>query len=382
MQCLLLLNIYEPIRNSMKIGLLTIHHAYNYGAMLQAYATFKTLHNLGHDVEFIDYDNYTFAAERQVFLSNRSIGNILRNLRTILQLKSLKIKIEKFEDFYQKCRVGNTHYYNSEDWDTSEYDVVLTGSDQTFSLYLTNNPQEMKPFFLEHVKEVKKISYASSMGEKFFKLQPQDNAWLKERFEAFDFLAVREAKSADFIEKLVGKSPMVVLDPTLLLSREEWEKECVLSRYEAEEYIVFYTVLSEPWVIKYVENISAKTGLRVIAIHSRTRYELNAKFQYIEDAGPGEFLSIIKNAKYVITTSFHATSFSIIFQKQFVSLVIGEGNRLRSLLSSAGLTTQAIGENNQYYVPLLEGTIDYSNVVKLMQKEKSDSLDYLKEALK
>ncbi|MDD3416048.1 MAG: polysaccharide pyruvyl transferase family protein [Lachnospiraceae bacterium] len=366
----------------MKIGLITIHHAYNFGASLQSHATYRTLSKLGHEVEFIDYDNNTFLSERQLFLSFNNLGNILRNIRTLFQLNQLKTRIHKFETFYNKYLISPSHYINNIDWDTTRYNVILTGSDQTFNLYLTNNPQEMRPFFLENISDKKKVTYASSMGEKFFKLTNSDEQWMKEQFLKFNSLSVREKKSADFIEQLTGVRPQVVLDPTLLLSADEWNKEVIKSNYEKGEYIAFYTVLSDSWVIKYIEKLSSITRLRVVALHQRTRYELGTKFEYAGDIGPGEFLSIIKNAKYVVTTSFHATCFSIIFKKQFVSLIIGEGNRLKSLLSSVGLADRIVTSNSVKEYERVLQNIDFDNSHKMWQEEKNISMAYLENALK
>lgn len=364
----------------MKIGLMTIHHAYNFGAMLQAYATYKVINEMGHDVEFIDYDNETFAGERKIFLPCNSVGNIFRNFRSLLQFKQLKHRVEKYETFYKKLRVSKIKYNHNNINLVEGYDVVITGSDQTFSLYLTNNPVDIRPFFLKDLNCSKKMSYASSMGEKFYKLKPEDDSWMKECLADFSSISVREKGSADYIENLTGKRPSVVLDPTLLRSADQWCQDSEETCYAKGDYIAFYTVLSEPWVIKYVDKFAKETGLKVIAMHPRTRYEMKANFNYIGALGPSEFLTIIKNAKFVITTSFHATSFSIIFHKQFVSLKIGEGNRLSSLLSQLSLTKQLISANDMDFSVLLNH-IDYTMPNELLNKEKQASMNYLRNSI-
>lgn len=366
----------------MKIGLMTIHHAYNFGAMLQSYATLRVLEDLGHDVEFIDYDNKTFAEERRIFLPCNSVGNLFRNIRSILQFKQLRKRIVLYENFYEKFKVSKFNYNHININDVRGYDVIITGSDQTFSLYLTENPIDIRPFFLENIKCSKKISYASSMGEKFHKLTSEDDVWMKKCFADFDHLSVRERGSADYIEKLTGMRPEVVLDPTLLRSAEQWSLDATDTDEVKGDYIAFYTVLSEPWVINYVERFALKTGLKVIAMHQRTRFELKTKFNYVNSLGPSEFLSVIKNAKYVITTSFHATAFSIIFQKQFVSLKIGKGNRLSSLLNLLSLEKHLVSEDYYEDFAILKDQIDFSNSMELLNKERDVSLNYLIDALK
>lgn len=366
----------------MKIGILTIHHAYNFGAILQSYATYRILNDLGYDAEFIDYENETFSNERKIFLPLNSLGNVFRNIRSLFQYRQLKLRIQLYEEFYKKMKVSHEKYNSESINNLSGYDVVLTGSDQTFALYLTNNPNDIKPYFQEKIKNIRKVSYASSMGEKFFKITENDNIWMKKCLADFDFLSVREIKSADYIERLLGKRPEIVLDPTLLLSPLKWKEEMVETKFAQGDFIAFYTVLSAPWVIKYVETLSIKTGLKVIAMHPRTRYEMRTPFNYLGAIGPGEFLTIINKAKYVVTTSFHATVFSILFRKKFVSLCIGEGNRQKTLLNIFNIQTQLVTESfNCDYSPLIENEIDYEFVHKKLLDEQKRSISFLQKAL-
>lgn len=364
----------------MNIGLLTIHHAYNFGAALQAYATYDTLKAMGHEVEFIDYDNDTFRAERNLFLPNTSVGNVARNLRTIFTLKQGKSRVNRFEDFYKLSKKSEKTWLNDIDFSEISYDAILVGSDQTFGLYLTGNPMDMRPFFLEKAGDIKRISYASSMGEKTATLTDADNQWMAKQFRKFSSILVRDEKTASYIESLIGYRPDVVLDPTLLVSEKRWSQ--LASNYKIQgDYIAFYTVLSAPWVISYVENLSKKLGIRVIALNARTRFEIKANYQFIGDCGPREFLSIIKNAKYVVTTSFHATAFSVIFQRQFVSLVLGEGNKLSSFLHSLSLSNRAIHEAEQDNIELFSDCIPYQNVKDRLIKLQEHSFKSLKNSL-
>lgn len=365
-----------------KVGILTVHHAYNFGAMLQSYATYRMIKDMGFHAEIIDYDNDTFANERYIFLPFNSVGNIVRNLRSIFQYGQLKQRVEKYEKFYRLIKVSNRKYSNNNIGEVEGYDIVLTGSDQTFCLYLTDNPDDIRPFFLKEIHGVRKVSYASSMGEKFYKLTNEDNTWIGECLNEYSYLSVREEKSVDYISKLIGVQPELVLDPTLLLEENQWTQVMADTKYNNCEYIAFYTVLSEPWVIKYVNALSKKTGLKVVALHPRTRYEINSKFDYVGALGPSEFLSMIKNATYVVTTSFHATAFSIIFKKQFVSLKIGEGNRLRSLLNMLNLDNQLISETSCSDFSILTDRINWEVPYEMLSKEKEKSRSYLLNALK
>lgn len=364
----------------MKAGLVTIHHAYNFGAALQAFATYQALQELGVEVEFIDYDNDTFCQERKLYLPNNGLGNVLRNIRNFVSRKKVLKRISNFEAFYKSFPISTQHYKDA-NWRLDGLDIIITGSDQTFNLYLTGNKEEMRPFFLKHIDTIKKISYASSMGEHLGSLSGDDKKWLKEAFASFSSISVRENKSADYIERLIGKRPQVVLDPTLLIDGANWGKFIKPSNYERDKYIAFYTVLSDSWVVHFVKELSKRLNLRVIALHSPTRYDIGSHFYYANDIGPCEFLSIIKNAEYVVTTSFHATCFSLQFNKQFLSLILGEGNRLRSLLNSAGLSDRGITMSETNKMDVLFNPIDYKIVEARIQEEKKKSVDYLNNAI-
>lgn len=363
----------------MKIGIITIHHVYNYGAILQAFASYNIIKKYHQDVVFIDYDNTTFKSQRNIFLPCNTISNILRNVRTLIHYKARKKKIERFETEYKKFKLSQNHWYNTADFAKEKFDVIITGSDQTFSLYLTGNPADMKAFFLEDVGSAKRLSFASSLGEKLHMLTTADKKWMRKCFQKFDAISVREELSADFINELIGVRPHVVVDPTLLLTREEWIKEATLFNYKKGEYIAFYTVLSDSWVSEYVLQISKITNLPVVALHPKTRYDLNTGFDYIGDAGPREFISFIKEAKYVITTSFHATVFSILMHKKFISLKLGIGNRIGSLLSTLSLNMRFVEgmENVEIALNRLTDDINYEKVDKILQLQREDSINFL-----
>lgn len=364
----------------MKIGILTVHHSYNYGAVLQAFATQKLIEKLGHDVEFIDFDNTSFIQRRKVLLPFDSISNVLRNFRNLGAIRQLNARKEAFEKFYRMMKVSDAHWLNTIDFDKLKYDVVVVGSDQTFSLYLTNKPDEMRSFFLPGYKG-KKICFASSMGEKNHSLTDADVEWMKRCWNEFSSLCVREQFAKDFIENQTGKTVHVVLDPTLLLKADEWAAYRSTQKLPEEKYIVFYTVLSSPRVVAYAKEIAKMTGLKVIALHSKTRFDINSGFDYRISSGPQEFLSLIQNAEYVVTTSFHATVFSILFRKQFISILQCEGNRLKHLLNSLQLQERLIDENEAPSLTLLNKEIDYNQVHSRLDDLRQKSIDQLRKAI-
>lgn len=164
-----------------RIGLLTIHHSYNYGGALQAYATYYTLKKIcsEYDIEFIDYENSTFINRRKIFLPISSFGNVVRNIRNLLHYSKLLARKRKFERFYSGWKKSSRHWVDHINWEDTDYDLVIVGSDQTLSLYLTGNPAEMKPFFLEGLKSCPRFAFSSSMGEEIERLtESEKNGFL------------------------------------------------------------------------------------------------------------------------------------------------------------------------------------------------------------
>ena len=366
--------------DNMKVGIITLHNVYNFGAVLQATALLKTIQSKGIDCELINYDSKQMQQDRKMFDFSFSLDSFARNIRTLLSYKRYNRRNNKFNLFMEENYVLSERCETLEELKekgkTFSYDCIITGSDQTFCLHLRENVESMKPYFLDFAN-LKKMSYASSFGEKLHLNTKEEECWIAEKLQEYSNLSVRETSSAEYVNKLIGIMPKVVLDPTLLLKKNDWRKFEQETKYEKSEYIFFYTVLSDKWVVEEVEELAKMTGLKVIALHLKNRYELNTKFIRIEDVGPAEFLSLLKNAKYVVTTSFHATAFAINYQKNFSSLIVGKGNRIISLLSLLKLTDRIIrGESDEIYAQY-EASIDYEKVEPLLEKERASSLDFL-----
>lgn len=364
-----------------KVGLLTIHKAYNYGAVLQTYATMKTLNGLGFSAEIIDFTTSNNRNENKFLLFPNSIRNIKHNIRNIKNPIKFYKKTRRYESFFKNnysTTVNKYSYANYKEIPNEDFDYIITGSDQTFALNLGGNSKEREVFFLPFETKSKKISYSSSMGEKTKALNDESKGFMKKSLLDYKNISVRERNSADFIESLIGERPKVTFDPTLAVAREEWDKIAKPVDIKGE-YIFFYTVLSEPWVIDYVKAISQKYGLPIVALHSQNLFELGCNFIRKDDCGPGEFLTLLKNAEYVVTTSFHGTAFSMIYEKRFLSLVLGEGNRIKSLFEQFGSDENLVTEDDlqikDFPVPDSEKITEFMNFVK----ETNES--YLKSAI-
>lgn len=363
------------------VGLITIHNAYNYGAVLQATATQQVLESMNCRCSIIDYDCTPFLRDRKRLVVPAGISDLFKDARGLVHGRSLKRRADAFTRFMQ------AHYHLAKPYfldalqpqALDAYDLLVTGSDQTFCLHLKSQPETMRPYFLENVR-VPKISYASSMGEKTDLLTDRERRWMGDRLKEYACLSVREEKSADLAEELTGRRPQVVLDPTLLLTREEWSRFACPADTGGKPYILFFSVLSAPWVIRYVQEASRRTGMPVIAPHLKNRYELTANFRRMDDSGPDQFLSLVRNASLVLTTSFHGTAFALNFRVPFVSMIVGSGARISSLLNLTGLSVRAVREEGAAFDPAFLHC-DWGEAEAALHDARRRSLEYLRSAL-
>lgn len=360
-----------------KVGIATIVALNNYGAVLQSYALVSQINLLGYDAEIIDLREVD-QDDCNMFVKIRGVKDLLRNLRKLPHYQSHKKRMLLFNSFVEKYLPLSPNYYSGELENIEDrYDVLCTGSDQTFNVLLNAFKKE---FYLSFCDNLPKLSYASSFGENCCDFSETQKNWIKEQLLKYKFLSIREKNGVELVKSLTARTDAVhVLDPTLLLKAEQWKKFLNNQRKNNERYILFYSVLSEPWVVEKVNEISRATGLPVLAPHLQNQYEIGIKFNRIIECGPCEFLNLIANAELVLTTSFHATVFSFLFEKPFYSFILGEGNRIGSFLDLVNLNERAIRENQKVEIDF---NIDYAAPKKLLDQERVKSLGYLENALR
>jgi hypothetical protein len=377
-----------------KIGIITILNVNNYGAELQAYALNKKLSLLGYDNEIINYLFYKnpdfifekksksiFGIKKIDFLKEFVLKNIDKYSR-IINPKLAKTRLTKFEQFHKDYSIVSdpiksmTQLYQKK----MDYDVLICGSDQIWNPY---NKVNIEPYFLTFGSTgVKKISYASSFGVS--SIDNNKHNKYKDLLNNIDILSCREASGVKIIKEITDRVATHVLDPTLLLSREEWSSIAV-PFIEEEPFILLFIFKESKYVTSFAYDLQRKTGYKIIRIcKNEMRVEADSKILNIRDAGPREFLGVFKKATIVLTTSFHGCVFSLIFQKPFYTITPNRKNnnaRQQSLLSMVGLENRLIQEGGDFpKIECLE--IDFNPVQKIIEKEKNNSVNFLKNALK
>ncbi len=371
----------------MKIGLVSIHSAHNYGSVLQAYALQETLKKYSDNVEIINYrpkyfdmmyDLFSFSVYQKY---HGFVNKILHFIWRIIKLPQRVRKYEKFEKFIRnRYDLTSKRFAKYEDLEkvNFDYDAVFVGSDQVWNTDITEGFD--KTFYLAFVSDgVKKISYAASVARNSL-----DNRFIsdyKKYLNRFDDVSVREKTSKDLLTNLVAKKVKVVIDPTLLVRREKWNELSKQSKInvEGKKYIFTYILQDNDELNKIVNAISEKTGMQIISIGKRRRFKHE---KVCSDAGPEDFLHLIKNASFVITNSFHGSVFSVIFEKPVCVIPhLNTGNRMIDLYKKIGLSSRLVETIDSLNIESILTCPDYVAVKIKLEKEINKSLDFIKSAL-
>ena len=363
----------------MKAGLVTFYHLHHYGALLQAVATQRALASLGWDCETIDY---FVNQDNRILKPPTSPGRAAGDAHSALHYPALRRRWERFERFSRTFLKLTARRYGSwEELREAElpYDLLVSGSDQIWNPVIFPD-RRFDPVFFGTFSPLRKIAYAPSFGVAHLPEGMEEE--LKGYLEGFSHLSVREARGREILREAAGRTAEVVLDPTLLLTAEEWSA-LAAERTVRGEYILCYCISRSGALEPYLRRLAEETGLPVIQLCG-TRRKLHPKAKLIFDAGPAEFLSLFRNAAYVCTNSFHGTVFSVQFQRPFFTAVAPaelqepERSRTFSLLSRLGLTDRVVGKGDAAGLGDLPG---WSAAEERLQAARAGAMAYLRAAL-
>jgi len=371
----------------MVIKTITCHDVYNYGASLQAYALMTYLQNQGHDVQIIDYKpeylsgRYKFwyitpsSKYYNLCKKNPLIFFIYALKNNIKQFKYIKRKesFDKFKEHYLNM-TSQSYFSNNElKKNPPVCDVAIVGSDQVWNTKMFNGRDAA--FYLDFLPEgTKKISYAASFG--ISQIADKYKNFVKEKISHLDCISVREMTGVRILKQL-GLPAVQVLDPVFLLSNKEW---ChLLNNKYSEKYLLVYDFIHDnPEIKKIALKISKENHWKIYSINDYNNLEYADK--NISNAGPIEFLEYIKYAQLILSTSFHATAFSIILQKQFYVLGLDQNennSRIIDLLVLLKLSSRYVCK----VCDIKDEFINYDNIVNLMLEEQKKGIKFLKDLL-
>lgn len=324
----------------MKIGILTFHNAYNYGAVLQAYATQEIVKSYGHEVEIINYHNIEVDRYYIQRIPRRKFYRIPLALMRNYFFNKRKEAYEKFTDKYLYLTKGVL--MSSEDVALDKYDVILIGSDQLWNKEITGGWDKMYWGDFKASPSTRKVAWSVCMN--YTDIGEEDILFIKKHLESFDLISVRENDLLQFISSLTSKTVYQTLDPTLVLPSEHWEEVC----HDVKEkgYIAVYAVQDEDKTIAFARKIASMQNKPLVIIRSYSKWYFTSENK--EYAGPNDFLSYIRHADMVVTTSFHGVVFSVIYQKQFVCPIFRDNVRVGSLLESLHISERRVKSIDEY----------------------------------
>ena len=403
----------------MKVGILTFYYDNeNFGGQLQARALVRAVESFENvDVEQIQFDRLNYLNSlsfwkrkkqniKDAFSSNFKDGissvaeyiKIISRRRNIIKLKdesgtseNLKIRMCAFADFYAQTPHSSKIFNNSNITRAlTDYDCFVCGGDQIWNDYgngfICNILDTLTLKFVP--SNVTKFSYCPSMPIEKVRSFFIDH--LVANVKELDAVSVREKSSVPYIQDRIDQKVEVVVDPVLLLTREQWDKE--LNKTQIESQYVLCYLLGEGKDNRIASSqFASNLNFDLLTFpHIFKVTEEDDDFGDIQDytSGPAEFIDLINNAEVVITDSFHAAVFSMIYHKQFyvldrVTQTSGGsmGSRLTDFLSEYKLLSQKISAEELSKLTKLS-PIDYTEADKILTKRRAESYEYLKQNLK
>lgn len=357
------------------IGIYTYHAETNFGAQLQAYATQKFLADKGYSVELVNL----YSRQREKSMHYRFPWNSIKG--TILNIMAffmpaVRRKIRNINSFHSEMRLSKRFFSEKEYMEKPiMYDIHLVGSDQVWNIEhgISDNPF----FFLSFLpNEAIRISYASSFGNTNVRkdLYPR----LKELLLPFKAISTRERGGVDLIYEASGLKATHVLDPTFLLTMQQWNEIILPDRIIKTKYILYYGFDRDEKCKKMIDTISLHLRLPVVgvSVSLTSPYKFD---HFVMDAGPREFLRLIRDAEYVVTSSFHGLALAINFRRNFVVIKHGTRmSRMESILEQFGLTNRIVSSVDELKKLLMkDAVINYEKCENMIEKSVVYSRQWL-----
>jgi len=363
----------------MKIGILTYHTAHNYGAALQAFGLQQRLIQLGHEVKFVNFYPYDVEDKNNRKVRGYGLKSIFKRLAFKFFSGALKKRANQFNSFRAEFLHETTRYLTFEELNKNppEVDAYVCGSDQIWNLRSGGSPV----YFMQFNTEGKRlISYAASIGSA--KINKEYESKVKNWLEKFNHISCRERQLSEELHRMLGRAVTQVLDPIFLLEREEWNKLVKAPKLKGD-YIAFYSLEVTPLVAKTVRHLSKHLNCHVVVLGKPDISLFGSKVEMAIDSGPLEFVSWIKHARFVVTNSFHATAFSVMFHKPFITVKHSLRNaRMESLLELLGLEDRIIGSLDELQKMEDLQQIDWTKLQSLLDQQIHLSNNFIIDSLK
>ena len=368
-----------------KAGLITIYHVPNYGSVLQTFATQRLLEKLGYECDIINYkypNEYHHSLGRQKPSLKSKIGRIFglsAHHRKANKLECFKKRHFNFTKLY-----SHLNELRTADWES--YDMFVVGSDQVWKSKFTLGDTA---FLLSFVPDDKKrVSIASSFATS--SVPEEYREIYKRELEKFSAISVRENNGVSIIkdELKLNKEVQVVLDPTLLLSKEDWLSAVPRSTFKKKKkyillYMLTYAFEPRPYIFEVLKQLQSQEDYDIIALEGYTPKERANGIEMINkaDSSIPEFINLFANADVVVTSSFHGTAFAVNFGIPLISIVPDDkgDDRQSSFLKNVGLN--GCIATTETPVDCINCFYDHKDVKRNLSELRNKSINWIKENL-
>lgn len=380
-----------------KIGIMTYYAVHNFGAALQAFALQQNIKRLGADAElirFFDKHNESSGTSKRgnkltLLLKNKQLrSNLIFHFPRYIRVKRYtKPNSLGFASFSREHLHSSIEpYYDLEDLKSanSRYCGFVAGSDMVW----TPIGQNLEAYFLQFAEQSKRLSYAPSMTGCHTYCK-EDATKITEYLNGMSMLSCREKEGVDYVKQTTGRDATLVVDPTLLFSKEDWRKELgITSQKPSKPYILCYNFGGLPRKIeKEVYRIAHENNMDVRYVPlSNKESDAELGLGHRGPYGPREFVELFLNASFCVTNTFHGFLFSLISENPFVVVHREKGNawkanetRISNLMDILGLTDRFIDIDAQIDKHYL--SLDYTKINEIVSSKRKASLDYLKQVV-
>lgn len=363
--------------NRKTVGILTFHQANNYGAAVQAFALKAYCDSLGYETHIINYralgNEDKVTPFKDFFATANKKRACIKLIRSLMSVVGDRKRAESFLEFRRKYLSESIPCYSMEDIKSLNYDVYIAGSDQIWNYKITG--MQFDPvFFLQFHTEAKRIIYAASSQDTPFPLDWELK--FKDMLQKTDsVVGIREKKLADYVYEVCGSKYPVVADPTILAGKDILDLIQTGQKIHSS-YILIYQIDANPYSDVSVRTLEKRFKCPV---YTMTVPRLGSIHGRKGEVGPEKFLNLLKNAKFLVTNSFHGIALSLLYEKQF--FVYDNGgvmSRIDGLLQQTGLLDRKIkvvGDIDP------QQKIDYSRVRGIIEELQASSRIFLHEAL-
>lgn len=368
-----------------KIGIITFHNSYNCGSMLESYAMQTVLKKMGMETEIINFSN---EGQKEIYnykFKNNSIKNIIKNILIFPAIKKIKLNNYKYEEFKNKNFIlSENEYSKQEELTDYEYSTVVAGSDQIWNITIEDGDDA---YFLPWVKKARRVAYAPSLGSKKIAEHTDNINKYIDYLNKFDAISIREQNGNKWIKEMIGQDVPVLLDPTMLLNKEDYDKIKDNNNVK-DKYIFFYAPSFDTEICRFVKKVADKYNLKVITWSTKSYFVKLIRrfgFELPDYEDPSVYLNLIANAELVFTTSYHGTIFSTIYKKKFFTIknggMYGNDDRVLTLLNQLNmlerLTPFEFDDNKDY----LE-EVNYEKYDSSVDELKNKAFDYINKNIK